>query len=103
MLKVDFFKCLLGIETIFTCRTNLETQLEDLCTKSAQSSLHLQNLLKQLTLFRRHIEEVKKVQDGEDLRTRVSLNKDELDKSNVQRKWYIQILNNITNFYLLIL
>lgn len=80
---------LLGLHNVIECRNNLETQLEDLCTKSSQSTLNLQNLMKQLTLFRRHIEEVKKVRHAEDSRTRGigNLNKDELDKSNVQRKW----------------
>jgi hypothetical protein len=78
-----------GLDSMFEFRKNLELQLEDLCTKSAQSTLCLQNLLKQLTLFRRHIEEIGKVRHVEDSRARIigGLNKDELDKSNVQRKW----------------
>lgn len=68
--------------------------MDDLCTKSAQSSLNLQNLLKQLTLFRRHIDEAKKLQESEDSKSRGSgLNKDELDKSNVQKKWLKLLLN----------
>jgi hypothetical protein len=53
--------------------------------------LNLQNLLKQLTLFRNYIEEAGKVHHLEDSRTRAigGLNKDELDKSNVQRKWLL--------------
>lgn len=80
---------LLGLGDVIECRKKLETQLEDLCIKSSQSSLNLQNLTKQLTLFRRHIEEVRKVRHAEDSRIRGigNLNKDELDKSNVQRKW----------------
>ncbi|XP_057380553.1 E3 ubiquitin-protein ligase HERC2-like [Daphnia carinata] len=74
-------------------------QLEDLCIKSSQSSLNLQNLTKQLTLFRRHVEEVRKVRYSEDSRTRGigNLNKNELDKSNVQRKWVYEEVGSISS------
>lgn len=87
-----------GLGDVIECRKNLETQLEDLCIKSSQSSLNLQNLTKQLTLFRRHIEEVRKVRHAEDSRIRGigNLNKDELDKSNVQRKCVYEEIGSIS-------
>ena len=88
-IKMMFYFFIKGLDSIFDFRKNLESQLEDLCTKSAHSTLCLQNLLKQLTLFRRHIDDIGKIRHFEDSRARVigCLNKDELDKSNVQRKW----------------
>lgn len=69
------------------CQKLLNVQTEELSFKAAQSGLQIQNLGKQLALFRQYIEEVQTFQGHCDVKSRhKEINKDIFDKTNIQKK-----------------
>ena len=91
-VSVNYCSLFSGMDKIFELRKNLDFQIKNICVQANQSCCSVTSLQKRLILFEYHI-------DGfadEKKAMTTSFNKEDLDKSNVKRKWLLKYKNSYT-------
>lgn len=73
------------MDKIFELRKNLDFQIKNICVQANQSCCSVTYLQKRLILFEYHIDGFSNSEEKKSMSA--GFNKEDLDKSNVQRKW----------------